>query len=233
MERVLVKLIQIYRLNNGIGGENEVNKYTPISLYIQQLFYNVVQGFKKRMETQYAHIIRSEYDTLIDALKSELFHFKDANIGDSHLSHSQLILSPFLGTLCKERNIIFMEEYIWMIHEDLFSEIQNAAPNQEMYSEDEYVYKQRESVSFRLGICRKSDGSDRVGLTIRICESSKEKTHTTVSLSVAMSSGGIWNANRWSFYNMGKATRQGRWAFDDEVLDEINSLTIRFAILFW
>merc|ERR1712130_644504 len=32
MERMLTKLIQVYRLNNGVGGENKVNEHTPISL---------------------------------------------------------------------------------------------------------------------------------------------------------------------------------------------------------
>jgi len=136
-EKVLLDLIAVYGQNNNIDVEHGNNGNICIPLYIQQIFYNLIRSFGSKRKHW---IIPSEFEKIGDALKSQLFRFKEN--GDDHKQCS-IVLSPFLDAICKYGvdQIGFYEEYIWVISDDQIRELRGGGPGHDTDSELEYVYK--------------------------------------------------------------------------------------------
>merc|ERR1712173_139180 len=123
------------------------------------------------------------------------------------------------------QDIYFMEEYIWVIHDDLFNELRNSTSNHMVISEEEYQYKREVSVSFRMTTNRNNGGKALFFIKIGRC--SKDKVDGTMSTLVDFNNGKTWNLNRYNLNGVRDGARKGYPAFDDDLLDSAQSLTIR------
>merc|ERR1712217_645559 len=92
-EKGLLDLIAVYGSNNNIEVEHGNEGNICIPLYIQQIFYNLIRSFK----AEYHWIIPSEFEKIGDALKSQLYRFKENGDDDELCS---IVLSPFLDAIC-------------------------------------------------------------------------------------------------------------------------------------
>ena len=224
-EKMLLNLISMFCASNGIGVDWGVNSQSvPISLYMQQLFFNLMESFKSVEEH---FVILSEFDKLSDALKLKLFQFERDESNDE-----QLTVSPFLGSLCGAKSIHFVQEYIWLIHDEQLRQLQNGAAGYCLFSFEEYHYEldEGERISFVFRVDRKVCGSNKAAFGLRItncpdgmCKAGK--------LSVIVDEVD-WCYNGWNMAWMKKGSYSGMWAFPDEFVEKVESLTIRVAVRF-
>merc|ERR1712130_388324 len=130
------------------------------------------------------------------------------------------------------------EEFIWVLCNEHFTELMNKPPNQDVYSEEEYLYKDRKnrSVSFRFAIGAKSNNGSRVGFGIKVKHCSEEKFNGTMSVSVTTDTGKTWMLNRHSLDDISDGSFEGAYAFEDKMLEQLDSaqsLTVRVAMSCW
>merc|ERR1712062_229338 len=227
-EKVLLDLIAVYGQNNNIDVEHGNNGNICIPLYIQQIFYNLIQSFGAKKKHW---IIPSEFEKIGDALKSQLFRFKEN--GDDHKQCS-IVLSPFLDAICKYGvdQIGFYGEYIWVISDDQIRELREGGPGSEIWSELEYKYKlsDSEKISFVFRMNREAIGLDKAdfGLKIKKCPIGLYSG----MMSVALDGDVDWNNNNWPLNDMKEGPYSGMFAFDDSSFQTMQSLSVRVAIQF-
>merc|ERR1712176_1359802 len=185
-----------------------------IPLYIQQLFFHLLNGFKTNKKKKY--LIKSEIDLLDDSLKRELI-VVSPSISD-HAQDDRLSLSPFMQTLCCVDDIALMTKYVWIIYGDQFNELKTAKTEQSIASEMYYFnIPDNGKVSFVIEFRRKTGGSSSAGILIKI-----KKTDITVKgrLSVMVEEVG-YTQNGWNLNNLGEGTYSGFKAFDDDLIDDV------------
>merc|ERR1719242_207077 len=129
--RVLVDLITVYNATNGITKTMDNALTLRIPLYLQQLFYHLLDGFKADKKMKY--LIESEIDLLDESLRRELI-VESPSISE-HGHNDKLTLSPLMRTLCSVDRIALMRKYIWVIHGKQFEEIQSAKSSKWIKSE--------------------------------------------------------------------------------------------------
>merc|ERR1712062_969422 len=227
-EKVLLDLIAVYGQNNNIDVEHGNNGNICIPLYIQQIFYNLIRSFGAKKKHW---IIPSEFEKIGDALKSQLFRFKEN--GDDH-KQCFIVLSPFLDAICKYGvdQLGFYEEYIWVISDDRIRELREGGPGSEIWSELEYKYKlsDSEKISFVFRMNREAIGLDTAGfgLLIKKCPDGLHSGRTSVAIDGDVD----WNRNNWSLNKMKEGSFSGMFAFDDTSFETMQSLNVRIAIRF-
>ena len=217
-ERILLRLISVFSVNNGIRSDQENSQFEPISLYIQQLFFNLIQEFKS--ESKHL-VILSEFDKLSDELQVGLFQLE-------HSTH-QITLSPFLSSVCDERSIYFVQEFVWVIHGDQLKRLQKfAAGRIERSEEYHYPLDRFERVTFKFDVDRKTGGLPEAGFGFKIidCPLGMRKD-VTVSVIVDEVE---WGFNGFRWQNVKKGSYHGVTTFADELVDRVQSLTYRIAI---
>ena len=223
-ERILLNLIAVFCANNGIGKHWELSVQTvPISLYIQQLFFNLIQGFKS---TPKHFVILSEFKKLSDELQAELIYF-----GSDESAVDVLILSPFMSFLCEAKNIRFVQEYLWVIHDDQLRKLQQCGQNEWVYSREyHYDLDGGKQITFAFAVVRKESGSDQAGIGMEIinCPDGMVKNG---KMSVIVDEVD-YCANAWPLNNMKRGSYSGFFAFSDGLVDIVQSLTIRVAVTF-
>ena len=223
-ERVLMNLIAVFCANNGIGKHWNLRLQTfPISLYIQQLFFNLIQEFKSNPKR---FIILSEFNKLSDPLQAKLVHFEH-----SESDRSDLTLSPFLDSLCDANSIHFVEEYLWIIQHKHLEKLQNCG-EKEFIDSAEYNYKLDEdaAISLVFSMIRKDGGSDKAGFGVEI-RSCPEGMCKRGAMSVIVDEVGFCK-NGWILNKMKRRSYSGFFAFKDDLIEKVQSLTIRVAIHF-
>merc|ERR1719242_287574 len=143
--RVLVDLITVYNATNGITKTMDNALTLRIPLYLQQLFYHLLDGFKSEKKMKY--LIENEIDLLDESLKRELI-VESPSISE-HGHNGQLTLSPLMRTLCSVDRIALMRKYIWIIQGKQFEEIQSAKSEKRIWSEIyHYALSDGKRVSF-------------------------------------------------------------------------------------
>merc|ERR1719361_2906004 len=149
--RVLVDLITVYNATNGITKTMDNALTLRIPLYLQQLFYHLLDGFKADKKMKY--LIESEIDLLDDSLKRELI-VESPSISE-HGHSDKLTLSPLMRTLCSVDRIALMRKYIWVIHGKQLEDIQSAKSEKMTWSEPyDYNLSNGNGVSFALRMDR-------------------------------------------------------------------------------
>jgi len=129
-QRMLTAFIQTYNANNNIQSQGEiVNKSIPI--FMQQMFYNLVQKTKKMI------VISAQHEKLQIMLKNELFSL--ANDGEISA------VSPFMQRI---RDIEIMKEHAWILDAKQIETLRDGQKGKWMHSDS---YKQG-TVQFRFGI---------------------------------------------------------------------------------
>merc|ERR1719361_1371652 len=151
--RVLVDLMTVYNATNGITKTMDNALTLRIPLYLQQLFYHLLDGFKSDKKMKY--LIESEIDLLDESLKRE-FIVESPSISE-HGHNDKLTLSPLMGTLCSVDSIALMRKYIWVIHGKQFEEIRSGKSEIESESQvRQYTLSNGKRVSFVIVFKRKA-----------------------------------------------------------------------------
>lgn len=226
-EKMLLDLIVVYGQNNNIdvGHGNDGNIYVP--LYVQQIFYNLVRSFKEKRKHW---IIPSEFEKIGDALKSQLFRFKENGDDDEQRS---IELSPFLDSICYGvEHIVFLKEYIWVLTDDQIHELREGGPGYEIWSELEYEFKVSESerISFVFNLQRPLIGTNKTCFGIKVTKQVGSSSYYFGSMSVVIDGDTDWELNNWKLYNMKEEAHSTMFAFNDSSLQTLQSLTLRTAI---
>ena len=168
-------------------------------------------------------MIKSEYLLLSNELQNEMLQFDAAD---------NMLLSPFLKSLsCSSNDIILMEEYLWVIADDEINGFKAFSAGHRMFGDEEYLFRGSDggTVRFRLCVDRKTSGSEFVGFGFRIKSTSYESVGGRFSVNVDEVG---WYRNAFSFNNLGANGFCGIFAFPDKLVNDLDSLTIRFAVHF-
>ena len=222
MEKQLLNLITAYKVNNGLEDESDSDVSIKISLYIQQLFFQLLSGFKSEEKPHL--VVRSEYDRMSDSMQKELFEIQDDE------GVQRLFMSPFLSSLCGPEQIVLMTEVIWKMDGGLMEYFQDCTTEEPIVSE-EYRFDGlvEGAVLFEFEIIRKTGGSDFVGFIITIVS-----TPCLVQGKMSVMIDEVkWCLNGVDLNNMIDGKYVGRFAFKDELVNKVDTLTMRVNVNFW
>lgn len=221
-ESALLDLIAVYEENNNIGmkrGIKAKKAAASISLYVQQLFFNMLRGLK----TEHQHfVIKSEFDKLNDDLKAELFELEETVQSENRY---QITLSPFLGTLCKATNIQFLDECIWVVDE---KQVNNLKQGQEVHSH-EFTYSviNEESITFMF---RLDPNLNEDALNLALWLNIVDCPHSVFDARVAVRVDDLdWQNTVSHFQEMNKGQSSGIWIFEIALLERLQSFSMRIA----
>ena len=179
------------------------------------------------MEFEYVYLIKSEFDLLSESLKMELMQFDDGNMMKSE---DQFKVSPFLSSLnCRERDIIIMKEYIWSLDEEELNKFKQSAAGKELKCQEEFVYRinDGETVTFKMSVARKVSGSKFAAFKFDIVESSIGSVSGRFSVEIKEVE---WFKNAYNFNDVSEGGYKATFAFEDNLVDGLESMTVRFAV---
>ena len=226
--KVLLDLIRIYKINNNIEitlSNNETQSKNTITIYIQQLFYQLLDQFKQKHGGKY--LIKSEYDLLDKSLQNEL----DVISSDELQAEiSDIQLSPRMRSLFRKEDIVIMQEYVWVVEEEQVKELRDAkAKNRKsIYSDMQYFnLSSQQRVAFQYETYVNSSGTDWGGFGILVKE-------TPVAVDSRMS----FIVDELNvFYskvknNLRDGGRSTNWMFRRHMLDKVDTFAVKFAIHF-
>jgi len=228
-EKVLLDLITVYKENNGMYDDNGQSQSVLISLYIQQMFFNLIQQFRSKL---YHYVIESEFDKIGGALKAELFSF-DGDDDDDHNRFSQITASSFLNTLCPSLYIQCPMEYFWIIQGQQLTDLKNSGFEYIVYSDEIFVYKisRSKSVHFKFALQTPIAGRNTMWIAVKIGNDSTRGT-SNGKLSVRVEEVN-WFKNGWNLNDLKRGSFTGLSGFSVDLLDDVQSLTVRAALYFW
>ena len=217
---LLLDLITVYKATNGIGSGQTNALNIGIPLYIQQLFFHLLDGF--RMDKYPKYVIKSNFDLLDETLSRELIAFSE-HITDDY----KVTLSPLMMRLCQKERILVMKEYLWMINGAKFNELQNAKSTKRIFSEmHQYRVPNLGNISFVFMMIRKVNGSTNAGFGIMI-----EKTPFPVNGAMSVEIDEVkWNIDCTGFLGIGKGGYSSSIAFKDSLFAKIDTLTVKVAL---
>ena len=241
--KVLLNLITVYKANNNIGSlsfhDNSRNIKSPqdgvsnlcIPLYVQQLFYRLLDHFQQNQGGKY--LIESEYELLDRSLQNELLVLasndsKDEESGKMTINKSQL--SPLMKHLCCNGDIILMKQYIWVIDEPKVKEMRDANQHESLCSDIQYFkLSPSESVSFVIGLFVNSGGTEWCAPQFKI-----KDTPIAVDgrVSFIIDELGVY-LNNQTLDSAGKSGGANKWLFKHSLLrnrPNVNTLTVRSAV---
>ena len=212
----------MYKANNGIGNTASDAIYEKIPLYLQQLFYSLIDGFRNQKKPKL--VIESEFALLDESLKRELNVFSE----ETSSSPTTLELSPFVKSFCEKGQIVVMKECIWIIAGAELEEIRSIEGAVCRYSETHYFPLSNASkVSLKLYLSR-TGNKDNVFIGFEI-------TETAVPVDVqwaAICDEAGWNRNNNNSFGLKRGSSTGYIAFKDSFINTVgmNMLTIRVAL---
>ena len=235
--KVLLDLITVYKVNNNIGSgfssstiENTQDVFS-IPIYIQQLFYQLLHHFQQNREGKY--LIESEYELLDQSLQNELLLLASNDSNDEETgsaASNKLQLSPLMQYLCREEDILLMQQHIWVIDEDKVKELRDAKNDKRVYSEMQYFkLSPSESVSFEIGLCVRGEGMDWCTPTFQIKETS---IAVDGRVSFIIDELGVY-LNNLILETAGTGAWLSQWLFKHDLLQNhpnLNTLTVRTAV---
>eukprot|EP01083_Nonionella_stella_P069652 185793_1 len=218
-QRILTALIQNYNQNNGIKSANDTQNNWTIDVYIQRVFYHLIHQLSSKQSTNY--IIPSEFDLLNESLKRELLSF------DTKESNG-MSLSPLLRSVIGDSLIVDLREFIWVLSKEQIEDLKDGEKDIDVMSEQYYDKSWNGSnVTFQMGI-RNESSNEYTGFMLKISECS---TALNGTFSIAINELN-WMVNRWPFYNLSQGQAETLQFFEDKLLRDAQSLTLRLAIRF-
>ena len=241
--KVLLDLISVYKANNNMGylsaNDNSQNVTSPqdgvsnlcIPIYVQQLFYRLLDHFQKNQEGKY--LIGSEYELLDQSLQNELLVLTSNNSEDeetSNMTVTKLQLSPLMQKLCCNGDIILMQQYIWVIDEPKVKELRDANQKKKLYSDmQSFKLSPSESVSFVIGFSVKSGRTNWCAPQFEI-----KDTPTAVDgrVSFIIDELGVY-INNQTLDSAVNGEGVSKWLFKHSLLrnrPNVNTLTVRTAL---
>jgi len=227
---MLLAMINRYKMDNEMESAVAEDGNVRITFYAEQLFRNLMEKFRAKNEAKGNRhfVIESEYRLLPDDLQSELLLFGD---------DGNMMISPFLQSLsCSVDDVVLMKEYWWIIqdgddeHLDELSKFKALSAGINMWSK-EYLFRgsDGETVTFRMRVDRQTSGSEFAGFGIEIVETSYSSVRGRFSVNVDEVK---WHRNAYPFNDLGDGGYKGTFAFKDNLIDSVESLSIRFAVHF-
>jgi len=223
IENVLNIMFRVYGQNHDIEcDDDEHSPSTIIPMYVQQLFFNLMEGFKSERKH---FVIRSEYEKLGDALKGNLMSFNDC---DDEKESSTISVFPFLNAVCDSKSIKIMKEYIWILSDDELTERKGGAFGHTVWSE-EFMFKLEGggSVVFALIVGRAPSGRTTSGFGIKIKKCAKKRVSGQMSVMVDELE---WLKNGYTLNSLKEGSHDGFFAFEERLVEEMESLTVRVAL---
>ena len=107
-QKTLLSLIRNYKLHHGLSHDTRDDEEHTISLYMQQIFYNLVQTLNRNSFTSTLCVVESECTLLCPELKKELLTIRGNDVK----------ISPFLCTVCHHPEWIrLMQQCVWIVNE--------------------------------------------------------------------------------------------------------------------
>ena len=221
-ERMLLCLIRQHKRDVMVGSEVAKDNEAPkFSFFVEQLFNHLLSEFRNRQyDNKRLYLISSEYNLLSDDLRNELVSLP------SKKGHKPQ-MSPFLGSLnCRPNDVVLMQEFMWSLDLEAF---QQYAFDQRMYSGEEFVCTVGDSgtMTFKLYAERRTSGSEYTGFGFKITEMSFASISGFYSVDIQEAE---WYLNECRFSQLIVGGYKGTFAFKDLMSNEMNSLTIRFAM---
>ena len=219
-DAMLLAMINRFKMNNEVESAVAEDGDIPISFYAEQLFNNLMDKFNAG-DSKF--VIKSEYKLLSMDLQRELIVFDDAD---------NMMISPFLKSLsCSLDDIVLMEEYLWIIADEELEKFKALNAGHPMWSEEEYLFRGSDggTVRFRMCVDRKASGSQFAGFGFEIKSTSYSSVGGRFSVNVDEVK---WHYNAYRFNGLGDGGCKGTFAFEDKLVDDVTSLTIRFAVTF-
>merc|ERR1712154_428585 len=229
-ERTLIKIIIVFKQYNNIAmPESERSQKIDIPTYLQQLFYRLTQTLKERAKKEYINVVKSEYDLLSDGLKAQLMAVGDKDDDDQEKEHS-VRLSPFLSSLVDAKKIVFHREFIWLLSDAQFKEFKYGEKDKFVMSDNQqYIYKASGfKTIFSFGV-RRHSSSKYTGFRLEI-QSSPKRISGCFNIAVDEAK---WLSNGWEFSDLAKGQSKNIFFFEEEVLGQLKSLTLRVSIRCW
>ena len=220
--RALLDLITVYKATNGIGDAHYDALDIRIPLYIQQLFFQLLDEFRKDKGQKL--VIKSNLDLLDETLSRELIVFSVHNT-----DHRKMTLSPLLRSLCQKEQIEVMQEYLWMIENVQFNKLQSATSAMRIYSKMHQYHVAdlgKQVVSLRFSIDRKSSGTTLAAFGVEI-EQSPYPLDGRMSVEIDEVK---WNFNDIRFFAQGSGGQKRIFAFKDSLYESTDKLKVKVAL---
>ena len=138
----------------------------------------------------------------------------------------EITLSPFLSTLCESDTVVLMPQYTWQMDAAQFQ----CAPGVRcILSEEEFVHE--EAVKFRFVLMRNASSSKYAALGLVITSLPPSVRSVSGAFSIMVSELD-WCLNRFHFNNLPEDVFGGTHAFEDRLLHDVSSLSIKVAMCF-
>ena len=229
-EMVLLDLISGFKKMNNIPNDSQDGNRRVVPLYIQQLFSKQMRQFREEPYRR-KRIIRSEFDRLSVELKSELFDIESSGISSGQ---QRIEKYPFFRSLYDGTTINVTGEYIWVIDGAQILQLQdNPDAAGRLYSDEcKYEIPGSGNLTLEFNVWRQSSarGMNRADIGIKVKDSTVGMVSGNWSIFVDEID---WFYNGCGLHRMESGSRFGLIAFDSNLLDNIESLTVHFAFELW
>ena len=222
--RLLIDLIRVYKASNGITETSEKALNIKIPLFIQQLFYQLLDGFKTDDEMKV--IIESDFNLLDDSLRNELVVSQPQNAEE--VDGGKVRLSPFMRRLCDEDSIAVMEKYVWAIDDEQLNKLRNANTKTIIFSE-EFCFVvpgtgTRMTFVLKFGCKFESSTLTAIGIDIKDIPFPLDGRWSVIVDEVE------YARNDLRFFGKGAGSADFRFAFEECAIDGVDVLTVTVAL---
>ena len=226
--KVLLDLIRIYKINNNIESisSDQKSQTTLIPIYIQQLFYQLLNHFKQNQDKKY--FIQSEYQLLDQSLQNELVVVQSNQTGSTLNSGLQLAL--LLRSLCREQDIVLMYENIWRIDKEQVDILRDSENDEWIRSDVHYfTLSEQHTVSFHFVGYGPSPGKEWGGFGFEI---NKTPSPLDTRMSFIVDELNVIYNNKIRD-NLENGEGGNVRIFKHHMLDKVDTLTVKFALHFF
>ena len=230
----LLSLIRNYNANNGVTQEIDYMdlKKIKVPIYIQQLFYFVVQQLPKNKDE--IKVIESMYTLFREELQHLLFTVDEIPAFIKRGTASRkVVISPLLCSLeIAAVDIAFMSEYKRILNGDFLDKLKRTK-DEWMYLDDKIDYRMKcgDIIKISIGIKRKANRTEDMGMIIKIEEIPDSYTKVDGVLSLFVEEVN-YIKNEWRLKNMRKGGDNQIFIFEDKYLDNLDVLSLKIAFLF-
>ena len=198
-----------------------------IGMYVQQLFFNQLDHLKEQEDG--INIIKSQYVLLDKELTEDILTIDVDN-------DDEIIISPLLKSLSIGKTDIHLwEEYHWILSDEELKKLKVASKDEYMWYQHPMRFLSNDheiNVSFKIGICRKVDDSDRTGFRLSI--NGIKSTHSALDGSFSIMVDEIeYIDNNWPVRDIKDNERVEVFFFKDKLIQQLSTLSIHFAVRFW
>ena len=123
-----------------------------------------------------------------------------------------------------------MSEYEWIMDEKELEKLKRAKPGEEIYCQDKMLFESyKHEIDFSIGVTRIAVGYSNAAFRLRINKTLKQKVSGYFSIIVDELK---YVINGWNFADVTAEDREGIQTYDSDLVDTLNSFTLRIALYF-